>query len=729
MESASAKSISKKRLVPLLEAKLNDQRIPQLVWLDKEKRLFRMPWRYHKAAKWGNPEAFMLREVAKVMYSYNGPDIPTKKELSDWKELLRNNLNTLGDFEELHSMHDLKGDNPYKVYRFVSDEAKQRNAGKHKTVRVCQGQGNNCRQNVARSAAESSSSTMADLNSCMYAQNDSVNHGYSVMSHPGICSNSASDIESVSSSQESGCQGDSSSFSTILRQPDSLEELFQNNDLFHHTRQFDVDALNDAFHLEFNATSSDNSSLSEGIQYVNGLDFLEDSPSQAVPLMHGAGASLCDNAADDNVNVSSSLESIYHHRGRPVTSSCSNSIGGSISMSQQPVDEDDLSEERFMIPTIFSPFNASALSNGLFNFGLSEPNIRSSNFRSRSPLTANLAPQPTISSSYTSSSCNTGLVNSTQRASPDRLNQHDAVVAGGTIYNNIPHVVPYVFHEMDHDTNACNTEASHETGLISAVAKTLIYPDLITAEDTSTDSVNTIAMSGFGRRTFLSLTRALSANRQPLGVEVNYYNLPAIQPRMMSDEFRICFVADSDERESILSCRNEELTGPRMVTLLELPAAENCPKLSIPQIHTTNKVLNSTKAGVIISIKNGDIYATRYCRAGTLFSLHGRADWRKLENQIETKIFDYNDYKLCYSSPNQAPISQPFVRLSFAARDPKKAILVLTIDIWHMEALLLVRQAENSSLEPDLSLSNEFDQILTIEDMLKKPIPPTERFK
>lgn len=746
MFQASAKSTSKKRLVPLIEAKLNDQTIPQLVWLDKEKRMFRMPWRYHKAAKWGNPESFMLREIAKVMYSYDGPDIPMKKELSDWKELLRNNLNTLGDFEELHEMHVLRGDNPYKVYCFVSRETKQRNSGRHKSVRVCQGRRNNCRQN-AHTAAKSSSSTMADLNNWVYVQNDSVNHGVSVMFHPGICagSNAASDIESVSSSQESGCQGDSqcmvdsytngssSSFSTTLHQPDqhdSLEELFQNNDLFYQTRQCDVDPLNDAFNLEFNATSSQGSSPSEGVPYVNGcLDFLEDSPSQAVPLMLDHEASICDNTAEDNVNVSSNRESSYHHRGRPVTSSCPNGIGGSISMPQQPVDEDDISEERFMIPNIFYPFNANAPSDDLFNFDLNEPNTRSSNFRSRSPLTAKIAPQPVISSSFTSSSCNTGLVNSAQRVPSDRLNQHHAVGAGATIYNNIPHVVPSVFSEVDHDTNAGNAEASHETGLISDLAKTLIYPDFITTEGTSTDIVNAISMAGFGRSTFLSLTRALSANRQlPLGVEVNYYNFPAIQPRIMSDEFRICFVADSDERESILSCRNEELTEPRMVPLLELPAAENCPRLSIPQIQTTNRVLNNTKAGVIISIKNGDIYATRYCKAGTLFSLHGRTDWRRLENLMETKIFDYNDYKCCYSSPSQVPIAQPFVRLSFAARDPNKAILVLTIDIWHMEALLLVRQAEenSSSLEPDLSLSNEFEQILSIEDMLKKSIPPPD---
>lgn len=204
-------------------------------------------------------------------------------------------------------------------------------------------------------------------------------------------------------------------------------------------------------------------------------------------------------------------------------------------------------------------------------------------------------------------------------------------------------------------------------------------------------------------------------------VQTKYYGLRALPSRILTGAFRICFVNSDHTRVSI------NLHAPEHGTefFLELPSAERCCGLSLRQARNTQKILQELKRGVVMEVINNDIYATRYCKAVPYFITPEEAEWKKMERSDTVKIFDFQDsFKRSYNPQGRDQAVKPFVRLTFGEKEPKETSAV-RVDILHVQALLMTLQAEENahSLEPECSLSDDFDKRLEIIDDLMNGIP------
>ncbi|CAH8573597.1 unnamed protein product [Dicrocoelium dendriticum] len=109
---------SRVRLRQWLECRLNEGRIEGLRWIDKEKGIFKIPWKHHGKHSWTEHDAAIFKDWAVVTGRYRAgvdePDWPM------WKTRLRCALNKAPDIQEVKQRHDLHCDQPFKVYRFIS---------------------------------------------------------------------------------------------------------------------------------------------------------------------------------------------------------------------------------------------------------------------------------------------------------------------------------------------------------------------------------------------------------------------------------------------------------------------------------------------------------------------------------------------------------------------------------------------------------------------------------
>ncbi|KAF8565926.1 hypothetical protein P879_09329 [Paragonimus westermani] len=106
------------RLRPWLESRLNEGWIEGFCWIDKEKGIFKIPWKHHSKHTWTEEDAAIFKDWAVVTGRYRAgiddPDWPM------WKTRLRCALNKAPDIQEVRQRHDLHCDEPFKVYRFIS---------------------------------------------------------------------------------------------------------------------------------------------------------------------------------------------------------------------------------------------------------------------------------------------------------------------------------------------------------------------------------------------------------------------------------------------------------------------------------------------------------------------------------------------------------------------------------------------------------------------------------
>ncbi|CAH8450414.1 unnamed protein product [Schistosoma rodhaini] len=106
------------RLRPWLESRLNDGWIEGLKWIDREKGIFRIPWKHHSKHTWTEDDAAIFKDWAVVTGRYReGIDTP---DWPMWKTRLRCALNKAPDIQEVKQRHNLHCEEPFKVYRFVS---------------------------------------------------------------------------------------------------------------------------------------------------------------------------------------------------------------------------------------------------------------------------------------------------------------------------------------------------------------------------------------------------------------------------------------------------------------------------------------------------------------------------------------------------------------------------------------------------------------------------------
>ncbi|KAK0060417.1 interferon regulatory factor 7 [Biomphalaria pfeifferi] len=206
-------------------------------------------------------------------------------------------------------------------------------------------------------------------------------------------------------------------------------------------------------------------------------------------------------------------------------------------------------------------------------------------------------------------------------------------------------------------------------------------------------------------------------------LSVKYLNQTVVSERISEQSVKLCYVPDSISRETIRYCPTPEQFGPSNAKLVELPCTDTCPGINKNSLELIQKILNHMERGVTFVYKGDDIFAKRLCKAVPYYTVPTENHYKKLERGTEVKIFDFKNYFVPEFEKKNKPT--PYVSLTFSVRNPEKVKTpILSVDIWHMKANELIQTHQEMTqyfnhLEPDCSLSNEFDTRLRIEHSLQ----------
>ncbi|CAN2388676.1 defense response to virus [Pristimantis euphronides] len=110
--------VERMRMRPWLEEQINKDCIPGLKWLNKEKKIFQIPWMHAARHGWDvEKDAPLFRNWAVHTGKYQpGVDKPDPKT---WKANFRCAMNSLPDIEEVKDKSIKKGNNAFRVYRMI----------------------------------------------------------------------------------------------------------------------------------------------------------------------------------------------------------------------------------------------------------------------------------------------------------------------------------------------------------------------------------------------------------------------------------------------------------------------------------------------------------------------------------------------------------------------------------------------------------------------------------
>ncbi|KAG7282004.1 hypothetical protein CRUP_020109 [Coryphaenoides rupestris] len=118
MEEA-AMPVERMRMRPWLEEQINSCQIPGLKWVNKEKKIFQIPWMHAAHHGWAlqkDAPLFMKWAIhtGKYQPAMDRPDPKT------WKANFRCAVNSLPDMEEVKDKSMKKGTNAFRVYKMLS---------------------------------------------------------------------------------------------------------------------------------------------------------------------------------------------------------------------------------------------------------------------------------------------------------------------------------------------------------------------------------------------------------------------------------------------------------------------------------------------------------------------------------------------------------------------------------------------------------------------------------
>ncbi|CAM9281071.1 unnamed protein product [Lampetra planeri] len=111
--------VERMRMRPWLEEQINSCQIPGLRWVNKEKRIFQIPWMHAARHGWDlekDAPLFMRWAIHTGKYQ-EGIDRPDPKT---WKANFRCAMNSLPDIEEVKDKSIKKGTNAFRVYKMLS---------------------------------------------------------------------------------------------------------------------------------------------------------------------------------------------------------------------------------------------------------------------------------------------------------------------------------------------------------------------------------------------------------------------------------------------------------------------------------------------------------------------------------------------------------------------------------------------------------------------------------
>ncbi|XP_062380802.1 interferon regulatory factor 2 isoform X2 [Sardina pilchardus] len=124
--------VERMRMRPWLEEQINSCKIPGLRWVNKEKRIFQIPWMHAARHGWDvEKDAPLFRNWAIHTGKYQpGVDKPDPKT---WKANFRCAMNSLPDIEEVKDKSIKKGTNAFRVYKMLSPSERLTKRGKKRS--------------------------------------------------------------------------------------------------------------------------------------------------------------------------------------------------------------------------------------------------------------------------------------------------------------------------------------------------------------------------------------------------------------------------------------------------------------------------------------------------------------------------------------------------------------------------------------------------------------------
>ncbi|KAM4555084.1 interferon regulatory factor 2 isoform 1-T1 [Odontesthes bonariensis] len=133
--------VERMRMRPWLEEQINSCQIPGLKWVNKEKRIFQIPWMHAARHGWDlekDAPLFMRWAIHTGKYQA-GVDRPDPKT---WKANFRCAMNSLPDIEEVKDKSIKKGTNAFRVYKMLSSSERSLKKGKKKMDKEGKSKGN-----------------------------------------------------------------------------------------------------------------------------------------------------------------------------------------------------------------------------------------------------------------------------------------------------------------------------------------------------------------------------------------------------------------------------------------------------------------------------------------------------------------------------------------------------------------------------------------------------------
>ncbi|MBN3315418.1 IRF1 factor, partial [Atractosteus spatula] len=117
--------VSRMRMRPWLEAKIDSNAINGLIWINKEKKIFQIPWKHAARHGWDlDKDACLFKQWAihtgKYKQGVHEPDPKT------WKANFRCAMNSLPDIEEVKDQSVNKGCSAVRVYKMLPPVSKKR---------------------------------------------------------------------------------------------------------------------------------------------------------------------------------------------------------------------------------------------------------------------------------------------------------------------------------------------------------------------------------------------------------------------------------------------------------------------------------------------------------------------------------------------------------------------------------------------------------------------------
>ncbi|KAJ7997173.1 hypothetical protein DPEC_G00226210 [Dallia pectoralis] len=115
--------VSRMRLRPWLEDKIESRTISGLVWVDKDKKIFSIPWKHAARHGWDlNKDACLFKQWAVHTGKYIQGE--AKPDPKTWKANFRCAMNSLPDIEEVKDKSVNRGCGAVRVYRMLSVSTK-----------------------------------------------------------------------------------------------------------------------------------------------------------------------------------------------------------------------------------------------------------------------------------------------------------------------------------------------------------------------------------------------------------------------------------------------------------------------------------------------------------------------------------------------------------------------------------------------------------------------------